>query len=191
MGSCSTLICEVCSLAKIGVFLLERRFASSPKWTCTYLSLVWTSCVNSLIIFNLVPLQDSQNPLTRFYRANCPLSKKVAFSVSNLLVYLLMCVMNESKQIRSISTFEKRLNMCSSFSQVFFQSCVYSYCLLLTLLWFLSSISEFVCSSNPLQADLFDCFCSGIFSCPSPFSFKIHFLVVAVDWVVSHIVFCS
>lgn len=123
MRSYSRLICEVCShLLKLGFSCLKWEFASFPKWTCIYVSLVWTSCVNSLIVFNLVPLQDWQNPLTRFYRASYPLSKKVAFAVSYLLVYFFECVLVLRKKVNRLgaSLLPRRdQNMCSSFSQVF------------------------------------------------------------------------
>lgn len=78
--------------------------------------------MNSLVVLNLVPLQDWQNPLTRFSRASYLLSKKVAFAVSYLLVYLFVCVLVLRKKVNrsGVSLLPRRdQNMCSTFSQFF------------------------------------------------------------------------
>lgn len=72
--------------------------------------------MNSRIVFNLVPLQDWQNPLTRFYRASYPLSKKVAFAVSCLLVYFFECVLVFRKKGNS---FLEEIRMCAAVSPRF------------------------------------------------------------------------
>lgn len=145
---------------------------------------------NSLIVFNLAPLKTAKIlwPSSAGQTVHC--LRKLHFQ-SLISVSLFVCVLLLQKKVNrlGVSPLSRRdQNMCSNFSQ-FFSSAVF---ILTAIFWPCCGCSAASLGWCAVETPFRQIsFWSGIFACPSPLSFKIDFLVIPVDWLVVHIVFCS